>query len=134
MKLTIIVLALVCAGTLAQGTVPQQINYQGQLASPSGIALDTTVAMTFKLYSDTTQPALWTEPRAAVTVQKGLFNVTLGEFTALTDAILNNPQVWLGITVGEMPRCRREPELSRRRMLIVSERLTARVAGQSPVT
>ena len=97
---TFLFVMIVFADVTAALAIPQQINYQGSLTSSTGAALDTTVAMTFKLYSDTTQPALWTETRAAVTVQNGLFNVKLGEFTGLTDAILNNPQVWLGIAVG----------------------------------
>jgi hypothetical protein len=81
--------------------VPQQINYQGYLTNTSGNALDTTVAMTFKLYTDSLAGSLlWTETRPSVTVTKGLFNVRLGQVTSLGDAVFNNAQIWLGITVG----------------------------------
>jgi hypothetical protein len=83
------------------GAVPQQINYQGYLTNTSGNALDTTVAMTFKLYTDSLAGSLlWTETRPSVTVTDGLFNVRLGQVTSLSDAVFNNAQVWLGITVG----------------------------------
>jgi hypothetical protein len=101
MKSTFVILALILVMTLANAAVPQQINYLGSLANTSGTALDTTVAMTFKLYTDSTAGSLlWTEPWPSVTVQRGLFNVRLGQLTALTDEILNQAQVWLGIQVG----------------------------------
>ena len=81
--------------------IPQQINYQGSLTSPAGTALDTTVAMTFKLYSDSTAGTLlWTETRPGVSVSRGLFSVRLGSITPLTGSVFDSPPVWLGITVG----------------------------------
>jgi hypothetical protein len=82
--------------------VPQQINYQGYLTDTGGNPLDTTVAMTFKLHTDSLVGSLlWTETRPSVTVADGLFNVRLGQVTALGDNIFNNAQIWLGITVGD---------------------------------
>jgi hypothetical protein len=82
--------------------VPQLINYQGRLTDIAGTPLDTTVAITFKLYNGSGGGAtlLWTEVHPAVAVNNGLFNRTLGATTALTDAVLNNAEVWLGVTVG----------------------------------
>ncbi|MBM3324384.1 MAG: hypothetical protein FJY66_01815 [Calditrichaeota bacterium] len=95
------VLASVVMASLAWAAVPQQLNYQGYLTNPSGSPLDTTVAMTFKLYTDSLAGSLlWTETRPSVTVTDGLFNVRLGQITSLGDAVFNNAQVWLGITVG----------------------------------
>jgi len=98
-------LFLLAASTIlaasAFAAVPQQINYQGYLTDTGGNAMDTTVAMTFKLYTDSTAGTqLWTETRPSVSVAGGLFNVRLGQLTALGDAVFNNAQVWLGITVG----------------------------------
>jgi hypothetical protein len=89
------------AGT-ALASVPQQINYQGFLTTPTGTPLDTTVAITFKLYSDSIaiSPVLWAENHPSVTVAGGLFNVRLGQLTALGDTILSNSQLWLGIAIG----------------------------------
>lgn len=79
--------------------IPQLINYQGQLNSPSGTPLDTTVAMTFTIYD---APAvglvLWTETHPAVDVSGGLFQVSLGSISTLTDQFSVNS--WLGLTVG----------------------------------
>jgi hypothetical protein len=96
-------IALVFFCTLsALGAVPQQINYQGYLTDTDGNALDTTVAMTFILHTDSLAGSLlWTETRPSVTVSDGLFNVRLGQLTALDDAVFNNPEVWLSITVGD---------------------------------
>jgi hypothetical protein len=93
-------LFLICTANLL-AAVPQQINYQGYLTDTGGNALDTTVAMTFKLYTDSTAGSLlWTETRPSVTVTDGLFNVRLGQITSLGDTVFNNAQVWLGVTVG----------------------------------
>jgi len=81
--------------------VPQFINYQGSLARPDGTPLDTTVAMTFKLWSASSAGTqYWAETDASVSVARGLFNVPLGQVTALPDSILNHSQLWLGVTVG----------------------------------
>jgi hypothetical protein len=94
------VLCLVSAGGML-AAVPQQINYQGYLTDTSGNALDTTVAMTFKLCTDPTAGSLlWIESWPSVTVTDGLFNVRLGQIAALVDSVFNRAQVWLGITVG----------------------------------
>jgi hypothetical protein len=79
--------------------IPQLINYQGQLTSPTGSPLDTTVAMTFRLYPVSSGGAtVWTETHPAVTVTDGLFNVSLGSITALSDLFAVNR--WLGVTIG----------------------------------
>jgi hypothetical protein len=94
-------LAMSILAISAWAAVPQQINYQGYLTDTGGNALDTTVAMTFKLYNDSLAGnLLWTETRPSVTVTDGLFNIRLGQVTTLGDAVFNNTQVWLGITVG----------------------------------
>ena len=89
----------------AWATVPGQINFQGTLTDTSSSPLDTTVAMTFKFYTDSTAGTLlWTEAHPSVTIADGLFQVHLGQLTTLGDAVFNNPQVWLGIAVGSDPR------------------------------
>jgi hypothetical protein len=93
--------AMLLVTASAFAVVPQQINYQGYLTRTNGTALDTVVAMTFKLYADSTAGTpLFIETRPSVAIANGVFTVRLGQFAVLTDAILNRPQVWLGITVG----------------------------------
>jgi hypothetical protein len=100
MQRHILTLVLIVMTASIAFAVPQQINYQGYLTATDGSPMDTTVAMTFKLYTDSTEGSLlWTEIRPSVTITDGLFDVRLGEFSAFEDQF-NNPQVWLGITVG----------------------------------
>jgi hypothetical protein len=89
---------------LSAWAIPPIINYQGLLTTTAGTPTDTTIAMTFKLYTDSTAGSLlWTESHPSVTVVNGLFNVRLGQLAALNDGLFANPQIWLGITVGADP-------------------------------
>ncbi|MBL0062612.1 MAG: hypothetical protein IPP40_14285 [bacterium] len=50
------------------------INYQGQLTSPTGTPLDTTVVITFDIYPVVSGGAAsWTETHPSVVVTDGLF-------------------------------------------------------------
>ncbi|NUO19503.1 tail fiber domain-containing protein [bacterium] len=81
--------------------IPQQVNFQGLLVNNGGNLVDTTVSMTFRIYTDSTSGSLlWTETRSAVSSINGLFNVRLGQVIPLPDGIFNQPQLWLGVTVG----------------------------------
>ena len=92
-------LLLLLAMATSAVAIPQLINYQGQLTSPTGTPLDTTVSMTFRVYSTPTGGvAGWTETHPSVVVTDGLFQQTLGSITALTDLFVVDR--WLGITVG----------------------------------
>jgi hypothetical protein len=78
------------------------LQYQGRLTDPStGQAVaDGSYSMTFRLYTvDSGGTALWTETKD-VAVQSGLFNTALGDTTALSQALFNGQQLWLGIKVG----------------------------------
>ncbi len=95
MKKLLLVL-LLAANAIA---IPQIVNYQGQLTSPTGVPLDTTVAITFNIWpTPAGGVSAWTEAHPAVVVTNGLFNVQLGSITALPDLFGVNR--WLGITVG----------------------------------
>ncbi|MCL4305155.1 hypothetical protein KJZ99_04525 [bacterium] len=95
----LLAILVVAANALA---IPQLINYQGQLNGTGGIPLDTTVSMTMRLYDGPGGAAtlLWTEAHPAVAVQGGLFDLTLGSITALNLSLMNNTEVWLGVTIG----------------------------------
>jgi len=96
-----LVLSLALLSTMASAEVPGLIGYQGTLADAYGVALDTTVAMTFSIYTDSlggTQ--VWTETQSAVEVGNGLFNVLLGRVNAIEDTVFNGPNRWLGVQVG----------------------------------
>ncbi|MCD6531574.1 hypothetical protein J7K99_03920 [bacterium] len=60
--------------------VPHSINYQGKITNSSGVALDGTYDMVFRLYDVSTGgTALWSETHSSVNVHRGLFDVLLGE-------------------------------------------------------
>lgn len=84
--------------------IPETINYQGSLTNSAGVPIDTTVDMTFALYSDSggvTQE--WTETHTGVVVTDGVFSVTLGSVSALDLGDFDDA-LWLGITVGTDPQ------------------------------
>jgi len=108
-----LIVALLALASPAIADVPQMISYQGYLTDAGGAALDTTVSMEFAIYDDSTGGVLkWTESHAAVTVEGGTFNVILGEMFPIDDSVFNQPDRWLGITVGS------DPELSPRTPLV----------------
>lgn len=96
-RLTVI---LTIAAILPCWAVPQRINYQGSLTRPDGTLLDSTVSLTFQIYDAVSGgTSLWTETHPSVVVSTGLFNVLLGNHTALMDIFSANR--WLGITIGD---------------------------------
>lgn len=96
---------------LVTADVPQMINYQGRLTDSAGEPLDTTVSMEFAIYDDSTAGVVkWAEAHPSVTVEGGTFSVILGTMVPIEDSVFNQPDRWLGITVGMdpelMPRTR----------------------------
>jgi len=81
---------------------PGVIQYQGKLTNTSGIGSNDTLPMTFHLFNvEAGGSALWTEIHTGtnkVPVVKGLFDVRLGEITALN--LPFNVQYWLEIEVN----------------------------------
>jgi hypothetical protein len=93
--------SVVLLTTAALADVPGLINYQGTLTDSSGVALDTTVSMTFSIYSDSTGlSSVWAEVQPAVEVSDGIFNVLLGSVYPISEAEFPGPARWLGIQVG----------------------------------
>src|SRR5688500_13040975 len=72
-----------------QQYVPAIVPYQGRLADAQGNPVTTTVAMTFRLYNST-GTAVWVEQQPAVRVERGLFNVLLGEITPISQSVLDS--------------------------------------------
>jgi len=93
-----VALSVVLFSTAVLAEVPGLMNYQGTLTDVDGVALDTTVSMTFSIYTDSTGgSSLWTETQSSVVVDHGLFNVLLGRVNA------NGASRWLGVQVGVDP-------------------------------
>jgi len=80
----------------------QEINYQAQLTYSNGDPIDSTVAVTFDIYTTSTGgTSLWTETHSSVTVTDGIFDVILGQSTTLPDTLFgNNPDLWIESTLG----------------------------------
>ena len=91
---------------------PRVISFQGILTDDQGLALDTTMAMTFRIYADSTGgTAVWSETQPAVAVNGGLFDVLLGSVAGIADTVFSDPARWLGVQVGG------DPELAPRQRL-----------------
>jgi len=98
------VLSLLLLSTVAIADVPGLINYQGTLTDEYGVALDTTVAMTFSIYTDSTGGLTeWSETQPDVLVSSGVFNVLLGSVNTLTVGVFRAPVRWLGVQVSGDP-------------------------------
>jgi hypothetical protein len=80
-------------------TVPAQINYQGYLTDSAGTPINTTVPISFSLYSDPGPggTALWTETQNMV-VASGVYSVKLGSVNPITLSF--DAQYYLGVKVG----------------------------------
>jgi hypothetical protein len=88
--------------------IPRLINYQGMLTDHSGIPLDGSYSITFKIYNSSSDGLLrWQETQSGIAVDNGMFNVLLGSLNPI-DSLDFNEDYWLEVTVdGEtMPRLR----------------------------
>ena len=99
------VFAFSVASPVFAQTFNQQINYQGKLATPAGVAVsDGTYSMVFRLYNVASGGSnIWSETQT-VTVTDGLFSVMLGSSTSLASVDFAQT-LYLGINVdadGEM--------------------------------
>jgi hypothetical protein len=95
------VFLIVLTASAALAEVPGLISYQGTLTDAYSVALDTTVAMTFSVYTDSVSGTqVWTETQPAVAVGSGIFSVLLGSVNAIEDTVFSEPDRWLGVQVG----------------------------------
>ena len=83
----------------AMAQVPQLIRYQGTLVDTNNVPLEGSFNLTFRVYDAASGgTTLWTETQTAVPVSRGVFNVLLGQATALTLPFDKN--YWLTTQVG----------------------------------
>lgn len=93
--------------------VPQMINYQGKLTKSTGAPLDTTIQIVFSIYADSNGTTLkWTETQGAVKVEKGIFNVLLGNVNSIPDSVFDGSIRYLGVKVGT------DPEITPRKPMV----------------
>ncbi len=107
----LISLALLAVTGVAWAQVPATLSYQGVLHDGAGsIVADGDYDITFKIYDVASGgAALWTEVQS-VSVQGGIFSVTLGSSTAI-DIGFDEPY-WLGVTLESAPEFTPRRELT----------------------
>lgn len=67
------------------GAIPHLVNYQGRLTDSSGIPLNGSYNLTFRIYdAETAGNLLWQEIHSGVVIQKGIFSILLGSVTNLS--------------------------------------------------
>lgn len=111
--LFVMALSMVLSSSASLAGVPGQMSFQGTLVDSTGAAMDTTVSMTFTVYTDSTGGSLvWSETHSAVVVSQGIFNVILGGVNAIPDTAFSGPARWLGIQVGG------DPEMEPRQQIV----------------
>jgi hypothetical protein len=89
----------------ANAAIPPQINYQGYLTNASGVPVNGTVSMVFRIYNDDSGGTeLWNETHN-VTVSQGVYNVVLGASSLLPNpiALPFDQQYYLAVKVGTDP-------------------------------
>ena len=105
MKIRLLAVLLVTAAALA---LPLEMNYQGKITDPGGVAVDGPVDITFRIYDVSTGgTALWSESHSGVDLNNGLFDVILGGSSPLDLAF--DTQYWIEIEVEGEPLTPREP-------------------------
>jgi len=84
--LTVFALLIVIfvSSVASYAAVPHLINYQGRLTDTSGVPLNGTYDLTFRIYdAEAAGNLLWQETHSAVLIQKGIFSILLGSVTSL---------------------------------------------------
>ena len=94
-----LLVVLLIVPALASADIPRTMSYQGVLTDAGGAVVpDGTYSVTFRLYATgTAGTPLWEETRN-VQVNKGIFNVILGQYTPLD--LDFSAKYFLGISVG----------------------------------
>jgi hypothetical protein len=87
--------------SLTYAEVPKMVNYQGKLTTPEGALIDTTIPMTFAIYTDSIgTDSLWSETQSLVVVEKGIFSVLLGSVNPIPDSVFTGEVRYLGVKAG----------------------------------
>jgi len=92
-------LCVIVAVALALASaVPRILNYKAKLVDASGVGVNDTIPLTFRLYTSETGGApLWEQTIPGVIVRQGLFSVELSGFP---DSVDFSNQYWLEVEAG----------------------------------
>jgi hypothetical protein len=99
--LAILLLLLSLSSPATAADVPNTLNLQGYLRDQAGEAVNSTIALTVRLYaSRTASSALYTEVIPAVTVSSGRFKTLVGTITTLPAGLFSSQGgVWVGLSI-----------------------------------
>jgi hypothetical protein len=103
-----LVFLLICGVVLAQ-SVPHLINYQGRLTDDTGMPIDGTREMRFRILDADTLSAsvLWSETHSSVQVDQGIYHVLLGSVNPIPPSAMSQADIFLEVRVaGEILRPR----------------------------
>jgi len=101
-RLFIIISILIIIPQISFG-IPMKLNYQGFLKNKNKDIISSSVSIQFSLYnSEDSNDAVWTELHENVLVNEGMFNVVLGEITALNGSLFDD-DLYLGIKIDNDP-------------------------------
>jgi hypothetical protein len=99
----------------AYSQIPNEINYQGRLTDTTGIPINDTLTIQFKIYQDAVaypgEIPLWTETQFDTLVD-GLFSLLLGSIEPIPYDVFDGSLRYLGITL------RADPEMTPRKALV----------------
>ncbi len=98
-KLSLPLLVAFSLFAAAASAADNRFPYQGHLEK-DGVPLNGTFDFQFRLFSVASAGTqLWVETRSGIQVTAGAFSTTLGAATAIPDAVLNNPTLFLQVSV-----------------------------------
>ena len=99
MTLAVLVAGIILIGSSAIAEIPKLISYQGFVTDNLGNPASGSHNLTFRIYDNSKGGTLlWTEAQTGVQVESGLFNVLLGQVTALN--LPFDKPYWLELQVG----------------------------------
>jgi len=104
--IVLFLLSVVNLAAWAAAEVPHLINYQGTLRDSSGFWIqEGVVLIEFSIYGDSAQgaPTLWSETHTDVPVDRGMFNVILGNINAFPDSLFQRAELWMGVRIEHNP-------------------------------
>jgi hypothetical protein len=101
--LLILIGALMVSASHCWAEIPHLINYQGMLTDDAGDPMSGSYDLTLSIYDAAAEgTSLWTEEHSGVSVEDGLFNLTLGSETVggIPGSVFEGAEAYLGIKVG----------------------------------
>ncbi|MCA9726271.1 MAG: hypothetical protein R3E12_13405 [Candidatus Eisenbacteria bacterium] len=111
LALAAVLLAAVSLAGNVHAETPHLMNYQGFLRNDDGTPVNGTVDfMEFKIYDAATGGnELWAEAYLNIPCNDGVFQITLGQATWLTESVFDGPDRWIETSIDGVPLLPRRP-------------------------